>query len=100
MNGLIKQLFTHNCQVARLFKRKTRYEKDMLVWVPIQGVWQNVCLNFHKMNRCHYFLLPVQHHCSLKNCNCCSKQWKRGMQAALVRKSLSLTALAVDTIGT
>ena len=59
MNGLIKQLFTPNSLVAQLAEHKTEPEKDLLVWVQIQGVLQTYCLNFHKTNRCQYLLVVV-----------------------------------------
>ena len=42
-----------------------RPKKDLMVCVQIKGVLQKFCLNFHKMNRCHYFLEPVvKYHCT------------------------------------
>ena len=36
-----------------------RSEKDLPAWVWIQSSFENTCHNFHKMNRCHYLLVPI-----------------------------------------
>ena len=60
MNRLIKQLFTPNSPVAQLTEHKNKDgEGTAGEGFKSKGVLLKFCLNFHKMNRCHYLLVSV-----------------------------------------
>ena len=59
MNELIKQFSTPDSSQLSCQSIKSDQSKGLLVWVPVQGVFQNIYLNFHKMNRRHYPLEAV-----------------------------------------
>ena len=55
MNGLVKRLFIPNSPVAWSTRLKVREGPADLG--SNRRVLQKFCLNFHKMNRCHYLLV-------------------------------------------
>ena len=57
MEQSFKQLFIPNYPVAQWEERERKAEKDLLAWVRIQRVFQRFCPNFHKMNKCQYFMV-------------------------------------------
>ena len=60
MDGLIKQLFTPNYPLAQLSEHKTEYlRRPAGVSSNLGSFAKKNCLNFHKINRCHYLLEAV-----------------------------------------